>query len=148
MVKICEEKYTDGTEARRMRLLALRNLARFYNGLDSGDMYLTTAEADRLLKSVEDFLVLYSALATKAMNDKKLKYSIVNKHHMMWHLAQAARYMNPKYQWCFMAEDFMRVMVKVSFAALMGSPTLRLSAKAIERWRIGRYFEIERQLDV
>ena len=67
---------------------------------------------------------------------------------MFWHLAVSAKWMNPKFQWCYMAEDFMRVMVKVSFAALLGSPTLLLSAKAIERWRIGRFFEIERGLAV
>eukprot|EP00959_Pyramimonas_sp_CCMP1952_P262447 5487468-Pyramimonas_sp.AAC.2 len=116
--------------------------------MDAGGMYLTTEAAGRLITAAENVLLLYSALAAKAMKDGKYKYSVVNKHHMFWHLAQGATWMNPRFQHCFMAEDFMRIVVKVAFAALMGSPTLSLSAKGVDRWRIGRYFEIERGLNV
>eukprot|EP00959_Pyramimonas_sp_CCMP1952_P457180 9474452-Pyramimonas_sp.AAC.1 len=82
------------------------------------------------------------------MENRVLKYSVVNKHHMFYHIAQGAAFCNPKFQWCYMAEDFMRHIVKIGAASLMGSPTLKLSQKVCERWRIGRYFEFERGLDV
>eukprot|EP00959_Pyramimonas_sp_CCMP1952_P457372 9474836-Pyramimonas_sp.AAC.1 len=130
-----------------MRTLMLVNLARFYHELDSADLYLEDEVANRVLTAAENVLVLYSALATNAMEANKFKYSIVNKHHMFWHLADGARFCNPRMLWCYMAEDFMRVMAKVGSAALMGGPTLALSAKVTQRWCIGRYFDIERGLD-
>eukprot|EP00959_Pyramimonas_sp_CCMP1952_P066971 1398369-Pyramimonas_sp.AAC.1 len=91
------------------------------------------------MESVERCLVFYGSLASHASEQKKYKWSTVNKHHFMYHLGEAAKYMNPKMLYCYMAEDLMRHIVKVCGALMIGSGPLLLDRKLCERWRIGRY---------
>ena len=133
------EEYDDGSPFRKMRTLCLKHLNEFYKQIDACDMYLTQSEHTKLMDSVERCLVFYGSLASQSAEQKKFKWSTVNKHHFMFHLGQQAKYVNPRWLWCYMAEDLMRHLVKVCAALMIGSGALLLDKKLCQRWRIGRY---------
>ena len=137
--KLCLE-YEDGTDFKRMRSMMLGHLCTYYDCMDTSGMYMTKECADTLQHSVEHALIFYHALSSYATHsEKKYKWSIVNKHHMWWHIAEGARFLNPRWSWCYMGEDFMRHITRIATTTMMGSGILSLSQKLCERWRIGRY---------
>ena len=137
--KLSSEYEADGDNFRRMRTMCLREMNRFYNTIESAGMYLTDAEAKTVSESIENTLVLYGALAAEAQRMKKAKWSIVNKHHFLFHIGQQGRWLNPRLSWCYQSEDFMRLIGRIASTVMMGTGILNLSRKVVERWRIGRY---------
>ena len=120
--------------------MMVEHLCTYYDCLDTSGMYMTTECADKLQDSVEKALVLYHALSSYATHSERTKkWSIVNKHHMWWHIAEGARFINPRWTWCYMCEDFMRHITRTASTTMIGSSILTLSQKLCERWRIGRY---------
>eukprot|EP00959_Pyramimonas_sp_CCMP1952_P186220 3894007-Pyramimonas_sp.AAC.1 len=72
------------------------------------------------------------------MDDGKLKWSIVNKHHFTYHLVRQVP-LNPKYVWCYQAEDYQRFVTRVGSASAVGSSSMSVSTKVAERMRCGRH---------
>ena len=139
ILELMESDYDDGTPERKWRTECLKYLSKYYEIIEGGGMFLTTAEYEALEKAVEKTLIFYGALASKAMTDSKYKWSTVNKHHFFFHLGRGARWINPRVQWCYMAEDFMRHISKVASAIMVGSNIRIFSKKVSARWRIGRF---------
>eukprot|EP00959_Pyramimonas_sp_CCMP1952_P234747 4904920-Pyramimonas_sp.AAC.1 len=86
-------------------------------------MFLSAAECATPQRSSDNFLVRYHALSGRAMDDGKLKWSIVNKHHFTYHLVRQVT-LNPKYVWCYQAEDYQRFVTGVGSASAVGSSSM------------------------
>ena len=121
MLALLERHYDDGTTYRRMRTKCVHYLNAYYKVCDASGMYLTSEQHDTCFDAVEKCLVFYGALARNAAYDKKFKWITVNKHHFWFHVAQYSKYMNPRWLWCYQAEDFMRHIVRVCAAIMIGS---------------------------
>eukprot|EP00959_Pyramimonas_sp_CCMP1952_P250953 5245163-Pyramimonas_sp.AAC.1 len=129
--------YDDNTTMRSMRSACIANLNTFYKITESAGMYLSEREYQDCISAAERTLVFYSALASEAKANNVFKWSIVNKFHHFWHIAQGTRFINCRMLWRYQAEDFMRHIGKVASCVMMGSSLLELSKKLCERWRIG-----------
>ena len=59
----------------------------------------------------------------------------VHKHHMFVHLIQEAKYLNPRFHWCFKAEDYVGHLAKLTHSVSMGVRSTRLSQKLAAKYQ-------------
>lgn len=98
---------------------------------------------EEFMKTCENYLVLYSALAAH-YNSAGLKlFNVVPKHHILWHVCFIAQYLNPRLSWCYSGEDFMLHVRRLGSASLRGTPTWHISRKVIQRWMRGFTWRIK-----
>ncbi|CAK0899744.1 unnamed protein product, partial [Prorocentrum cordatum] len=103
--------YEDDTQIRKTRTLCFKSLCQIYQIIADGDMFLSDAQCQQLIRSADNFLTCYQALSRDALDQRKLKWSIVNKHHFAWHLVRQTP-LNPKNVWCYQAEDYQRFVTR------------------------------------
>lgn len=91
-------------------LEGLQNILRAHGN----DMFLPVPAAEQLKRHATTFLVSYQELAFLAESAGKLLWNNPAKFHWLWHLADKARFLNPRRTNTFVDEDFVgRVKVLV-----------------------------------
>jgi hypothetical protein len=83
-----------------------------------------------------NFLCLFQSLHRSylEMAPAVLLFSVTVKAHMLAHLAFACKHMNPVFGWCYMGEDFMRLMRKLTGACCKGNTPVQATRKLTVRW--------------
>ena len=76
----------NGSEHDDHRLLCYEYLAELYEIIEAHGLFLDKVDSDRLLVCTEKFLLHYNWLATEAMNNGCLTWSVVPKFHFLWHI--------------------------------------------------------------
>ena len=66
------------------------------------------AEKEKLRQCVEGLLTSYRALRNQA--GERLLWNETPKFHDLWHVLSTAQHTNPRWQWCYPDEDFMRIV--------------------------------------
>ena len=61
------------------------------------------------LQEINKMMSHYSFLAGKAMTDGLHLYSLTQKHHVLLHQGEQARWLHPKTTWCYGSESFMAI---------------------------------------
>ena len=99
----------DKTSERDRDILAvLESLTELYTLLESDEYVFTAAQSASFYTNVWRLLVHHRALRIAA-GDRKL-WNDVPKFHYLWHVAEDARFSNPRFGWCYPDEDFMRIV--------------------------------------
>lgn len=60
----------------------------------------------------------------------------VGKFRMAKHMAMSFKYENPRFSWCFRAEDFVGRLAKLSHSAAFGVAATHLSVKITEKYKL------------
>ena len=89
--------------------------------------------------------MFYSKLSGKAQKEKKKLWSEVFKFHHFWHLAQQARYQNPRKFWTYMSEDFVGKISKLAHSLLHGTAPWKVPIKIAYKYRFAMHFWLRRQ---
>eukprot|EP00974_Lingulodinium_polyedra_P055889 5374491-Lingulodinium_polyedra.AAC.1 len=89
------------------RFRACNALVTIYRCFKDGEMFLPRADALMALDKVEEFYEHYSWLLHRAVSRNEPNYNITPKFHWLWHIAYMARFLNPRFTWCYEFEDFM-----------------------------------------
>lgn len=92
-------------------------------------------ERDQALRAMEcydTFLEHYVWLLHHNLDNEKLRYPVVTKFHMMWHIVHISRYINPRFCWAYEFEDAMNTLVLAAKASLAGSPMKLIGNKVLE----------------
>ena len=92
----------------------------------SSDAFATTKEL------MDTFCEHYAWLAQDAVDKNHLVYPILPKHHMLYHIVDLGRWLNPTSWWCYDAEDFMHVVVTTAKSSIAGSPMHIVGNKALQ----------------
>ena len=61
-------------------------------------------------------------------------FHVVIKFHTFLHLIQGAKFLNPRFHWCFRSEDFVGKVAKVGHSVSMGTKSTRLSLKVTQKY--------------
>jgi hypothetical protein len=134
------------TELHQHIIEALIAINKFVLVADQTDWVPTTRESERLLKYAERFLLHYKWLEDWAIGeDRKLFHSTI-KFHMFHHLAQNARFLGPRFCWCFKAEDYVGKISAIAASAVFGVRSTKLSLKLMEKYRYMLFFRLARPL--
>ena len=94
-----------GSDRDMHRVMALEHLVQMYEIFQRADLVLTDAEADGAMAAYQTYLVHYNELLQLSLDRKERNYNLVFKHHHMWHIVDHARFINPRYIWCYEFED-------------------------------------------
>ena len=100
--------------------------------------YGVTLSADELghfTQTADALLMHYSWLAKHYEPDALPKlYNTVYKHHYVWHIAQEARFLNPRVTWTLSGEDFVGQIARITKGCTRGKPH-----KAVPRSLFDKY---------
>ena len=127
-------RHGTSSDHRKHRLRACETLCGFYKTVKDAGMFMTEAEATFARKQVEQHLLHYNWLLKNAINRGVLLYPLVTKHHMVWHLADASRFLNPRVFWCYEFEDFIGDVVVSARSCLAGTQMRHIGAKILESY--------------
>ena len=83
---------------------------------------LPIAHALKFRDLVRGFLKDYALLANSADREKASLYSLVPKHHWLWHLADRALFINPRRSCCLLDEDYVGKIKLVVASCAFGTP--------------------------
>ncbi|CAK0824589.1 unnamed protein product [Prorocentrum cordatum] len=122
----------DGGDHHGHRLAALRSLCGIYKMYKDNGMFLSRAAFVETKDLLDTFYEHYAWLAQDAVNRDRLLYPILPKHHMLYHIVDLGRWLNPTALWCYDAEDFMHVIVTTAKSCVAGSPMYIIGNKVLE----------------
>ena len=117
-------------------VLAAESLEKLVRLWDSSGIIPTDAQFGESMALGKAFLDSYHALNVWSLEKGRKSFHIVHKFHTFLHLLQNSKFLNPKLQWCFKAEDFVGHISKLGHSVSMGVSSCRLSCKIASKYRI------------
>ena len=91
------------------------------------------------------FLDSYHELNVWSLEKDRKSFHKVHKHHTFIHLLKNSKFLNPKLQWCFKAEDFVGHCSKLGHSVSMGVSSTRLSLKIASKYRVLQHLLLTRK---
>ena len=98
-------------------------------------MLLPDADAILLAQHVDNVLVKYSLLATKANKECHLLVNAAPKPHYLWHMGQQARYPNPIKSNTMLDETFMVAIRDLATSCSRGSDAETIQLNGVEKYK-------------
>lgn len=111
-----------------------QQMAQFVNLLDTAPMMPEPHQIELAQQSMAGFLKTVEWLRGQHADDPLL-WSMQYKHHNAWHLAEGFKFMNPKFNWCFKAEDFVGRVATIGHSVVHGSKATVVNLKLFEKYR-------------
>ena len=71
-------------------------------------------------------------------------FHVVPKMHYFFHMGRSARYFNPRFSWCFRAEDLVGRLSRVASSISMGNKLTRVPAKLTRKYRLLLHLRLTR----
>lgn len=103
---------------------------------DGAGIFLTEAEHDLTMHLCSVFCQEYTHLRQWAMDEDRMLFNVVHKHHTFIHLCCEAQYLNPRYHWRFKSEDLVGAMAKLGHSTSHGVASQKLSTKVLPKYAI------------
>ena len=102
--QLCEELHT-GSAVSTHRILAFRAMEEFYKILEKW-LRPPPCRERQTAWGCRMFLLHYNILIQSALTEGAFLYNQVNKHHYYWHVADQAKWLNPRSSWAYSYENF------------------------------------------
>jgi len=102
------------------------------------ELFLPHDQAALLKGHVQEFLKAYTIIGHMAEGRGELLYNMTVKFHMLWHLADRAKYLCPRRSACLIDEDFVGRTKEVAQASSAGTQLHLVPAKLTEKMRWGK----------
>ena len=116
------------------RICAFECLIIIYDIIMHASFVLTDGEAEAVRVAADGFLLHYNVLAKAAADWDIRLYGFVPKHHWFWHMAQWAKYLNPRLVWCYPYEDFVGRVQRSASSCKHGTPMWKVPGKAMQNF--------------
>ena len=137
LVPVIQRLFEDTQEECEQHMLVVAtSLEKLVKGWDEADTFLTPAEYQRSLKLASAFLTSYAWLYQWSLEKDRKSFHVVPKFHSFIHLIWNSKFLNPRCQWCFMGEDFVGQVSKLTHSISMGVSSTRLSQKLAPKYRV------------
>jgi hypothetical protein len=152
LIDVWTSKMDRGCTQHRQIEYILRYSTRLEDVLDEHkfDNALPADVAREFLETTEKYLQLSAAVCKFYGEACRKLFDITPKHHMLWHCAFSAKWLNPRQSWCYMGEDHMQHMRRIAASSLHGTPGWMVGKKTLEKCvrgftcrvvRRGRWFQ-------
>eukprot|EP00969_Alexandrium_andersonii_P286325 12657774-Alexandrium_andersonii.AAC.1 len=89
-----------------MRLHALQSINEVFAVLTKAGQFLSDSEHAAVVKAMDEFLLTYNWLARYHYDRGEAVFHFVPKHHMLAHIAEMSKLINPTSVWCYSFESF------------------------------------------
>ena len=124
------------SRAEKHRLAMVTSLNNLYKMLDKPWTQWSEKVGMDWLQEVNKMMSHYSYLAAKAMADGLTLYSLTQKHHVLLHLGEQARWLHPKTTWCCGSESFMAIAKQMGASCTRGTPANMVTYKMLQKFRL------------
>ena len=141
---VMEQLNTDGRYAHLV--VVLQNLERFYAIMESYGHVIPVEPAEELFEVVHRCCVHYACLASDAAERGLKLFKITPKFHFWLHIAWMARYVNPRFAWCYADEDFVGKIATIAYASSFGRGPIKLGTSLMHRYLVALALRIHRRL--
>jgi hypothetical protein len=136
---ILASKFKTAEKTTHHRLAMVKALDSVYMSLDKPDLIYTSSLQSTFEKNVDAFLAHYGMLASLSMQANQIRYSIVQKHHLLAHLPSQSRFIAPRCCWTYGGESFMGLMVRLSSTCVRGTPAFKMPTKLYQKNRLAMH---------
>ena len=141
---ICQA-YNTGSRRGQHRLFVLQALCSIYDCCFKHDLFIPINEALEMRQMCDRLLVHYNWLCKHAVAEDRLCYNITVKHHMLWHICDMSRFLNPKVVWAYEFEDFVGTVITPAKANMHGTPLRLVGTKVQQNWLLVLQLRLCRQ---
>ena len=137
LTSVCKQvlKGRDGKQHEKHMVRGLDALTELVTLFDDADIVLTEEEFHRAQVLRDEFFTVYDKLNEWAVNSGSQSFHIVQKFHMFFHLVENSRHFNPRFAWCFKAEDYVGKISKLANSVSNGTKSTKLSQKVALKYR-------------
>lgn len=99
----------------------------------------------QLMETCEQYLVLSNACHDHFARAGMQLFHLTTKTHLLWHACHMARWLHPRFTWCYSGEDYMLHSRRLGQACLRGTKKPLVVVKMTKRWVRGFTFRMQRQ---
>ena len=147
--ELCKKRLSEGSRLEEegpyqnlpeRRCYLMKHLAKYYNIMREGGLFLTQEEAKELKESVYKVNAFYSDLTKDAQKMHLKQFSQVPKFRFWEHLADQAKYLNPRSFWTYLSEDYVGKIAKMASKLLDGTDRQKLAFKLLSHYRFAWHF--------
>ena len=140
VTQLCTE-FDDGSDNWKHQLKLCKNLCTVYDVIHNGGIMPTDGEFQILEKAGRNVLLHYTYLSRLALDNSKLMWNVIPKHHYFWHLVQNAKWTNPRFTWCYGGEDLVGKISNLGMSCTRGTAVFHVPAKLMEKYRLAVHVE-------
>ena len=133
VMAIILERLDSGSDRDGHRHAAAKALCDMYEIFYAHGRCLPAGAADRAVACVNAFFEHNTWLMRHATDNARLLYHMVTKTHMLFHIADLSRWMNPRYIWCYSSEAFMKDVVSAARSSIASTPKHLLGSKVVQQ---------------
>ena len=138
----------DGSDFDEHRAGLLEGLAAFGRLMDESPIVPTDSQADQAMIVMQDVLRHADWLKQYSIASGSDRFHIVYKHHFFQHLAEQFRFINPRFSWCFKAEDYVGSIAALIHSCSFGTRAIDLPGKALAKWRRMLHFKLSQKIHI
>lgn len=143
VLAICEE-HSSGSTRDRMRICCLKSLHTLYGIFKNAGQVLSDDEHKSAVDMVDRFLQSYHWLAAYHLNRDEAVFNFVPKFHMIYHIADMAKWLNPRLVSCYGFESYIGKIKRSAIACLPGSTMVRIGSKVADNYAMVLHMLAER----
>ena len=133
------QRYSNGSNFWKHVLRLLAAQCHMYNLLYNSGILLSDEEYNDFSKSCKLFLQEYTFLGQQALQNHILMWSVVPKHHYLAHLSQTAKWLIPRWTWCYGGEDMVGKISGLAHACTSGTGSVDIQSKVMDKYRLARH---------
>ena len=127
--------YDSGTEASRLRILAVLHMVRLCKIINQNKCFFTDLEAHRIQQNCDSFLDAYTRLSLDYAGKGVLAYNFLPKFHYLWHLALQCRWGCCRLWWTYGFESFQKIITDVMEQCTHGTNPMLQALSIANRMR-------------
>jgi hypothetical protein len=114
---------------------------------EASEFQMSSESARELSKATDKLLATYSRAAVAANELGELLFSVVPKHHMLWHFSRKAWHLHPRRGACSTDEDYMSAVKQLVKGCMHALPLQKIPLALLQKYRWGLAYEHLRIVD-
>eukprot|EP00969_Alexandrium_andersonii_P265039 11713659-Alexandrium_andersonii.AAC.1 len=107
-----------------------------YKLVKDAGMFMDPAVSKQAFDAYKMHCLHYHWLLVRALEAGQRNYYISIKTHMVWHILDHSKWMNPRFLWCYDFEDFMGALTTSAKACLAGTSMKGVGCKVLQNYLI------------
>ena len=126
--------------------MCLQHLLRIYKIFQATEVYLAAEEIMALQQAIVAYQLHYTALARLALNEGRMLWSLVPKHHFITHIGEQSAMENSRLFWCYSGEDTVGKLSALGHQCISGKPMHEITPVLLSRYRISVHLKFQRMV--
>ena len=147
MLELCQT-FVDETLYKKHRLQCITCLETMYQCMENQHLHPTEKAYKDFKENMEKCLLHYSRLAKISIQQHRLQWNTVHKHHLACHMPDQFRYLNCRFVSTYSGETMVGFMASLGHSCLNGTPPHLVPTKVAWRFRLGMHLRLSHNCEL